>query len=161
MKRSVYIGTILLYSLAVWRRVSNRIFDRHLQNNGDQHRVDYVLGPDVDSNHRDSFFGRTTVNRFLGRTDDDFCRHHDCGVGQASRSAGRRASVAAETAATVAATSTFWGNLIMLFCAIAWSVSTVVSKSTIKLHHACEARLLGCVFIAAFSFPLGRVATDG
>ena len=39
---------------------------------------------------------------------------------------------AIQAAAHTAVTTTFWGNAIMLFCAIAWSVSTVISRPVLK-----------------------------
>lgn len=41
-------------------------------------------------------------------------------------------ATAAQSVIDSAATTTFWGNVIMLFCAIAWSVSTVVSRPLLK-----------------------------
>ena len=42
------------------------------------------------------------------------------------------ASQAVQAAALTAVTTTSWGNAIMLFCAIAWSVSTVISRPVLK-----------------------------
>ena len=42
------------------------------------------------------------------------------------------ASPAVQATAQAVVTTTFWGNAIMMFCAIAWSVSTVISRPVLK-----------------------------
>ena len=63
-------------------------------------------------------------------------------------------SATAVAAETIAIASMFWGNLIMLFCAIAWSVSTVVSRPLLNYTTPVKLAFWGAVLSLPFHFLL-------
>jgi len=63
-------------------------------------------------------------------------------------------------------TATFWGNVIMLFCAIAWSVSTVVSRPLLQYITPVKLAFWGMALSLPFHFlfaawqPTGSFAVE-